>query len=155
MLSLDYVAGFFDGEGCITIRRSRKVDGYHRMYDLRASISNTDFPILEQFHKQFDGNLRHRGDWTKWGGKKPQWEWAAWGDTAADFIKLIRPHLTVKEPEAWLALEFMEQRTLMKSGTQLNNPELVIQRREEYALRDGFYWALREAKQQPRGEVVT
>src|SRR5258707_6208860 len=53
LLDLRYVAGFFDGEGCVNIT----VSGQNRTPTLRVMITNTEPIILCMLQRQFGGQL--------------------------------------------------------------------------------------------------
>lgn len=130
-----YVAGFFDGEGTIDIHRQSRY-GISLNHRLRASLSNSYLPILKTLQAEYGGNIsKEHKDVEK--DRKTVYQWALTSTYAASFLKRIRPYLKEKEPQAWLALEFLAQRSVSR-GVQLIE--------EEVALREGFYWALRNAK---------
>lgn len=125
MPSLDYLAGYFDGEGYIGILPPNKTNK-HR---LRVSVGNTYLPILEEFKNRFGGYITI----TNRGINKPVHYWTCSDQIAKNFLQEIYPLLKEKQSQAWLGLEFMAQKT---------NP--VTQ--EESALRDGFMYAIKMAK---------
>ena len=100
---LEYMAGFFDGEGCI---------GAYRLptgVRLRCSIANTVKHSVEMFHQQFGGKLRQRKydadrDW------KPAWIWEIDFRHAEAFLKEIVSYLRIKKLQAQIAMEL--QKTL-------------------------------------------
>ena len=110
IISTQYAAGFFDGEGCINIT----VRGPSRQVCLRVMLVNTDAPILRFFQIQFGGRLakpRMNGDGWK---EFRQLNWS--GHAAAAFIREIEPYLILKKPQAQLALEFWDFMQLPKSS---------------------------------------
>ena len=50
-----YIAGLFDGEGCVTYSRRRQKKGtnkkYYMFWDIRCEISMTDKYVIEWLHK--------------------------------------------------------------------------------------------------------
>lgn len=126
---LAYMAGVFDGEGCIFIGRGRGTD-----YALTCVLEMTDGRVPRIFESAFGGSGRVCAPR---GLRKPLYRWTITVRGARQFLETIRPFLITKETEAWLALEFLAQRTI-STGTRITD--------EEIALREGFYWALRNAK---------
>jgi len=100
MLTAEYVAGFFDGEGTVGITKS----GYDKHVYLRVSVSNTNLGILHTLKAQFGGFLSLTGK------KKPNWkasgEWIIGGKAAAEFLRFIEPFVILKKSQVVLGLEF-------------------------------------------------
>jgi hypothetical protein len=94
---LAYIAGFFDGEGCISAVADRR--GY---VSVRLNISQKfDIPLLF-IQARFGGNIRwHRGT---------VWHWEAYGDAALNMLRALLPYLMLKRPQAELAIEFLAAR---------------------------------------------
>jgi hypothetical protein len=51
-----WLAGFFDGEGCVNIT----VAGKHRRCILRLYVVNTDYSLLQEIQKEYGGQLYRR-----------------------------------------------------------------------------------------------
>jgi len=105
-IDLAYIAGFFDGEGCISL--GRKKDGSYRRhytYQLVVTVSNTKPEILEFLHRHFGGHFRKiKNPSTKNG--KTVYVWALLCRKALNFIKTIYPYLKLKKRQAELAIKF-------------------------------------------------
>lgn len=92
--TMEYYAGFFDGEGCITIERK----------NLRIVVGGTYRPILEDMKADIGGNIHvliH--DHPRY---KDAWTWHCYNDTAEKFLESCLPYFSVKKAEALKALEF-------------------------------------------------
>lgn len=134
-LSPQYVAGFFDGEGCIIVAKDSGARHNKRpSYVLRVDVANTDYRVLEMLQREFGGNIARSH-----GKNRPCYNWQVNAQLAKKFLEWVRPYLTVKAEQAWLALEFMSQRGL---GGGKGRPLTE----EDYALREGYYLALQNAK---------
>ena len=110
MLSLEYAAGFFDGEGCVNLT----VSGRERRVVLRLMIVNTDPNILCAFQAQFGGEAvtsRQNGPshWKQFRMLKMT------GQTAMAFLEDIAPYVRVKAAQVALALEFWDYTRRPKS----------------------------------------
>lgn len=94
---LAYIAGFFDGEGCISAVAERR--GY---VSVRLNISQKfDAPLLF-IQSRFGGNIRlHR---------ESIWHWEAYGESALNMLRALLPYLILKRPQAALAIEFLAAR---------------------------------------------
>lgn len=115
-MSLEYLAGFFDGEGCITIGSNGGVT---------ISVVNTNKKILEMFEFEFNGTLSDR----KQKINKKQYQWRAYGNDAYKFLILMEGLLIDKGSQLATALEYLENkekyqpdRTSGKKGS-FANPE--------------------------------
>jgi len=90
MLSLEYIAGFFDGEGCVIIAQSGN------RFWLVVSLTQRKREILEMIQKQFGGYLDCVGI--------SRLRFSC--EQAAQFLKAIQPFVIVKKKEIALALKF-------------------------------------------------
>jgi hypothetical protein len=113
-----YVAGFWDGEGTIGIRKSRK-----NTYGLYCAVCNKDKSIMEWIANKLECNLYYY---------KPKNVYSLCLTTrrAKLFISVILPYLHVKKERALLAVEFQDQKVLL--GTF---PEKYIQKQYKYYLK--------------------
>lgn len=113
MDSTIWCAGFFDGEGCISIARQKKVktEGYN--YFLQISVGQKDRKALEFLQETLGGKI----------SEKPSIGvpyWYAAGKNAAAILEQLLPHLIVKKTQAILAIEFQKRR---KGGSLPRNPD--------------------------------
>jgi hypothetical protein len=97
---LIYFAGFFDGEGCISIARQKKSWGdkqqayFHR---LRINVSQKDPSVLKQLYDIVGGTMHCSNG---------VWKWYADDAAAVQFLETLLPFLRIKKSQAELALEF-------------------------------------------------
>ena len=98
-----YLAGFFDGEGCVRIIKGKNHLG-NVQYSLRVIVSNTNDYVLHLYKLSFGGRIQKR----KY--KKPEWRdcyaWELSSTRAYDFLKCVYPYLILKKAQADLAFEF-------------------------------------------------
>jgi len=130
-----WLAGFVDGEGCIF------VDGAPNNHGPQVKVANTYLPSLEAIQEREGGRIhevrRYRPN------HKVGYEWRLTSPEAiTDLLTRLRPHLRVKEVEAWLMLEFLAQRRVTPRGAERAKGVSP----EERALREGFRLALQGAK---------
>lgn len=98
---LAYLAGFFDGEGCIRIKKA--YNGSKACW-VTVQISNSDKSVLDTYEKLFGGGVFTRG-------KSPNFQMYMYelSSTAAiDFLKTMVGHLRGKKSQAEYALKFHE-----------------------------------------------
>ena len=72
MIDIKYLAGFFDGEGCVEINPNKIQD--------RISVVNTNKIILECIQETFGGTIYSKKIFGL--SKKPQWVWRLYGRNA-------------------------------------------------------------------------
>lgn len=90
-----WLAGIFDGEGCVLIKNLSSVC---------VCISNTDLPMLEAVRDLAGGKIRLQRKPTE--RNLPCWEWYAYGPDQRAFIEAIRPYARVKAPQLDVASDF-------------------------------------------------
>lgn len=113
-LDIRYVAGVFDGEGWITVCRT-KLGGYRQYsadyvrYQLVVGVGNTHRPLVDRLHAQFGGSysVSHVAK-RKMPLARTNYTWTLASQPAADFLSYILPHMLVKAEEAALAVEFQK-----------------------------------------------
>jgi len=100
-----WAAGFFDGEGCITVpvrTRSRN----RRNYSLALYVGQVDPRPLARLQGYFGGAVVSR---TSWGKGRPIFMWRISGTTAEAALRVLLPFLMVKAEQARLALELRDR----------------------------------------------
>ena len=93
---LIWLAGFVDGEGCVswTHRHKRPPDSFR--FEIR--VANTDLMVLEWIHQRFGGRLyklggRVRLSHLNW---KPSFQWCIAGNKAKELYAELKPYLKIK-----------------------------------------------------------
>ena len=106
-ISLQYIAGFFDGEGFVTIQKASTGSHSHARYWLIVSMSNTHRRIIDEIQKMigFGRVIFHKGD----RGRKPHYRLTFYSRQAFIFLKLKYPYLVVKKREAEIAFKYYEK----------------------------------------------
>lgn len=106
-MNFGWLAGFFDGEGCIHVQHNhaKRVDrnGVHirNDYHLQISITQNDRWVLEEIQSVFGGQVyRHAG--------RRCHRWRVVSLTALPFLMAIQPYVKVKKEQVDLAIKFLE-----------------------------------------------
>lgn len=105
---LSYLAGFFDGEGCVSIFHNKNQSSFQRNpnHSLAVSVNNTNPVVLILLKKHFGGNI------TLIKRKKKEWrdifQWHLSCDKAKGFLKAIKPYVKVKEKQVDTGIRFQE-----------------------------------------------
>ena len=111
-----YIAGLFDGEGCVLIKRTKT-----NTYIIECNITLTDYTPLKFIHDNFGGclikrKLRPNTNFIQYG-------WQVRSVLAKTFIATILPYSKIKRKQMEMCLEF---RKYMEINTgKLRNPEIA------------------------------
>lgn len=96
---LQYLAGFFDGEGSIMILK--EVQKSYHLHRVAVSVTNTAPQVIQTFRDSFGGFVKCR----ELKSGKIETRWGASCCIAQSFLRQIEPCLRVKRKQAQLALE--------------------------------------------------
>lgn len=113
-----YIAGFFDGEGSVSIATNHTKTS-RKNYYLKVQIANTFKDLLDQIKDNYGGYI-----WEvkkKTSHHKQSYVWVVVSRQAERFLTDILPHLLIKKPQALLGLEF--QKRLTTGGGKLKKEE--------------------------------
>jgi hypothetical protein len=124
LLSSEYAAGFFDGEGCVQLRYGKSAIQYHKQ--IIAAVGQSSLPVLEALKEKYGGSIYQRKMSNC--GIKQMWDWKVYTVTCCNFFEDILPHAIVKQEQIAFALEGWKVR---------GDTNLFIQKTEEYKARWG------------------
>ena len=133
MISTEYVAGWFDGEGCIHVSEDKYTSTLH------VIVGQAYRPILEEVLLKYGGHISKERSREN---HKTIWQWSCKSKLAEAFLADIYPFLHEKKKQAWLALEFRAQCFVVQHGPYRPVTD------EEHALRRGFALAIKLEKSQ-------
>jgi len=126
-MNLGWLAGFFDGEGCIYIQHNtaRRVDrkGMHlrNSYQLQVTITQNDKEVLQEIQSVFRGQVyRHHG--------RRCYRWRACSLTALPFLIAIQPYVKIKKDQVDYAIKFLETIREHNLGSQRISDDIVAYR---------------------------
>lgn len=131
---LHYLAGFFDGEGCISILKRKRKDRI--VYFTAVQIGQKDARILDWVATYYGGNVYTVK-------RDKSFSWLVTDRKAYQFIRTIAPYLRYKQPQAILAIRFYEE--LIDSGLQTNRKLGLSEKAKE--LREDYYLEMKYLKQ--------
>lgn len=108
MISTEYLAGFFDGEGCIGVYRGMHHGrpGFHLRTQLTQNINDESIRLLTELTVAYGGN----GSVMCRSRCQRAFNWQLNGDGAARFLDAIEPHLRLKREQARIAISWQRQR---------------------------------------------
>jgi len=129
--SLDYLAGFFDGEGSIFIAKINNKKSGNIWYRLSVSCGNSDkrpIDMLRTFNPHLKLFIYRSGRKETY---KPAYQWLATGNTALNFLKVIKNKLIIKRKQALLGIEFQEWRNSLRN-TGKPREKSILDKCEKY-----------------------
>ena len=110
-IELAYVAGFFDGEGCVRIQVEKREGTRKLQTSLVVSATNTEIAPIQFLAKRFPGYkgkcVRIKG-WLN-ANERIQYEWRMRGLAALHFCEAILPYSLIKKAQLEIAIEFYKQ----------------------------------------------
>ncbi len=101
-LEIAYLAGIFDGEGCISI--VWRDNPLNTSVALRCEVGMTDLHPLSLFQRIFGGSIKRR---VPTGNYKLLYHWQINYRRAETLLHALEPYLTVKKEKANLALSLL------------------------------------------------
>tara|TARA_Y100001970_G_C14248209_1_gene869810 strand:- start:4644 stop:5072 length:429 start_codon:yes stop_codon:yes gene_type:complete len=98
---LAYIAGLFDGEGCVTCKQkaTKRKDRNNKVYNqwyIRCELAMTDKDTVEWMHKTLGFGWCKEKKYKNKPKYKKQWRWACGYRDALVFAKLMWPYTQVK-----------------------------------------------------------
>ncbi len=112
ILNLAYLAGFFDGEGCVYILKANAKHGV--AFSLEISFTNADKEPLELARSLFGGKVSRSSDSRP--KSKPSYRLRIRSNQALSALTQLLPYLRVKRKRAELGVEFQKQLSNRKGG---------------------------------------
>lgn len=113
---LAWCAGFFDGEGFVTIQeRKQKIkDKVYRGYYLRIGINHVAPEPLQEIQKILGGTLRKQSEHSIVGNRKQRFSWQMSCQAASEALIKMMPYFRNKMKVAELGIEL--QNTMGEKG---------------------------------------
>lgn len=129
--NLEYIAGFFDGEGSITIQKRTRAYWFR----LFVSLASNDKPSIDLFRDRWNGDLTEmppgiRQPHAKTGPRiatATSYRLIFDYDEAEAFLVDILPHLRIKQKQAELALKFLDAYKSLSSLRSAGRPYTGIE----------------------------
>lgn len=101
MLSLEYIAGYFDGEGYVGI--TKESSPYRPGYKVEISLTNTYLPMLQEIQEQLGGRI---ASWKPRTGHRMGFSLRWTGSKARSVLSILLPYLREKHAQAKIAIFF-------------------------------------------------
>lgn len=105
MISPEYSAGFFDGEGTVYAATRNSPSRKRPSATILVCISNTNLASLEAHKEKWGGSIYGK---KRREGHQPIYQWVLCTKKSYDFLKSILPFLIIKKEVVQKAIEYME-----------------------------------------------
>ena len=115
---VSYIAGFFDGEGCIRIKKSNQSGN---SYYITATITNSNKNILEYIQLIFGGQVRLAEKTIN----KKIYHLCLSSSEATDMLKVLVGFLREKKSQAELAIIFHNKKDKLNKDEKLRFYKLI------------------------------
>lgn len=125
-----WAAGFFDGEGYVTIQHGyskAKSGKCYRRHSLRVGINHVAIEPLLEMQRLFGGEIEKQILFSVVGNRKPRHRWVRNCSSAAEVLKRLMPYLKNKREVAEIGLEL--QATMQEDKKTI--PEEMVAYRQE------------------------
>lgn len=138
-LDLAYIAGFFDGEGSVTIHENCRPSprGHAPNHTLQVSIGNTDPRVIKWIHETYGGTYAVRARTVS--NHRVCGQWIARANIALKFLEDIRPHLRMKGDRADIGICFQRSKTKSPGrhgpGSNLSKEEISWREEQRVKIR--------------------
>ena len=101
MAEIAYIAGLFDGEGCVTCKKhpTKRKDRGGKVYNqwfIRCEISMTDKEVISWLHETLGFGWSAEKKYNNKPKYKRQWRWSCGYRDALVFAKLMWPYAQIK-----------------------------------------------------------
>lgn len=119
-----YIAGLFDGEGCVSIRYNKK----RRCYWLGVSISNNYLPVLIDIQRKYKGTVITH---TRYGNNRQGYSWIIGAKSVLVFLNSVLPHLRIKREEVEIGLRFQNELILKNNKNKYKGLSVLNRSKRE------------------------
>lgn len=129
--SLEYISGFVDGEGCITLSRAYRKDMRDDVWgiiQIALSDKKDNIEILSQFNLKFGGYLKKFTKRNK--NQNDVIFWRLQSQKAANLARKLLPYLFLKRRQAEILIRYSELRDKHRKKRSLEFTEREMNERE-------------------------
>jgi hypothetical protein len=131
-----WAAGFFDGEGCVSLSDCTKKNsprGPVRHVAMKIIVAQKVTTPLEKFVELFGGRINPASSSgpNALGGRFRGWEWTLRSTAAVDALTKMLPYLTIKREVAEVALDLqsrIDNYPRVGRGCPLSDSEVLVRR---------------------------
>lgn len=130
-----YAAGFFDGEGTVTIAQGKRADCQWPILNMRVIVGQNEIEPLLWLRARWSGTIVGRAAGN---GRKQHHTWTCFSRQAEKFLADVSPYLQVKRERADLALRFQQSMGKPGSNVGLEKRSFYLSCRPEMLRLNGY-----------------
>lgn len=135
-----WLAGLFDGEGCISIVRMGPSErGKNNRHQLKLTVSMICEKTVKKFH-EIVGTGRVVRTSRKGKNCRDQWVWQVESKKARNILERLKPYCLTKNEQLLLGIEFYDKFFEKEGYGRERVPKEIIKERDDY------YWKMRGLK---------
>lgn len=129
-MTFAYLAGFFDGEGCVLVdtrkvyRTARANRNGHQSPTATIKVGNTDERPLRLFQQVFGCKVYREPDLRRGTRNRPIYTYRAYENTSRVILEKLLPYLVTKRPQAELALRIYRLKATLSPKEFSRMPEV-------------------------------
>lgn len=127
-----YLAGFFDGDGCVNIAVRQGKNALNPSHYLQVIFSQCDQPFLERWCQKLGMGTTHKNARPAnpaITATKELWHWRLYDRQAESILRMMLPYLDIKHGQAEIAIKFMDTKG---TGGRRGIPSGTLRLREYY-----------------------
>jgi len=142
---MSYLAGIFDGEGCVSITKKKpRLEEIHSQYEVYLSVAMCDEAVPRFFQNVFGGSLQKRPIRDNRPRTRPIWQWSICSRKCLVIMKELLPYVLIKRPQLEVAIHLLEHR---KSSHSNIDGKFIVTSDAELTLRQADYILCHNLKQ--------
>ena len=121
---LAYTAGYFDGEGCVSIQTVKPTKpGRPIRHIAKVCVGSTDYAMILWLQVEFGGHVFPK---SRTHAKcKAVWGWQANNALAQSFCEMLLPYLRTKKRQAELLIRYMTEKKDFRGRGRMATPEEI------------------------------
>lgn len=147
-ISVKYLAGLIDGEGCIDwcFGFDKKLNKRYIRPRLRITLTEPGFDVVELLHGNLKGNVETRTP------KDPRWSssktWYVTGTRAVSVLNLVKNSLIIKKEQAKLAIAWekhLKGTHIPDDAKDIMSEEMKLMKKDPHRLSEKAVYRINEA----------
>lgn len=145
-ITLEYIAGLFDGEGSVTLTKRTARDTNF----IALTLCNTHREVINDIQEMFGKGSIHKSP----GVNMPVYNWYVSHASASYCGQLLLPYLRIKKEEVRLALEWAEQQQSIgrqaRAFFRWDKDKYSLLKEEGYTLADKYIQQIKKVRKECR-----
>ena len=147
-ISVKYLAGLIDGEGCIDwcLGYDKKLDKRYIRPRLRITLTEPGFDVIDLLYGNLQGNVESRTPSNpKWASSKT---WSVVGGRAVSALSLVKNSLIIKKEQAKLAIAWekhLKGKHIRDDVKDIMSEEMKLMKKDPHRLSEKAVYRIDDA----------